>query len=152
MACARMTSSCAWFVTDDIDGTKRVLHQGMRKHTIIAISFAVASLLACDVDRTPTLAGIGGGPSTAPLPSDSTPLLVFPSTAQIRLGSQIQLTTNVPAVATQQLEWASLNPLIATVSQSGLVTGGSVGSATIRVRLVGDTTNIATSVILVTAR
>ena len=147
-----MTSSDVWFVTADIDGTKRVLHPGMRKHTIIALSFAVAALLACDVDRTPTIAGIGGGPSTAPLPSDSTPLLVFPSSAQILLGSQIQLTTNVPAGATQQLEWTSLNPLIATVSQSGLVTGGSLGSATIRVRLVGDTTNIATSVILVTAR
>jgi hypothetical protein len=124
----------------------------MRKHTIIALSFAVAALLACDVDRTPTIAGIGGGPSTAPLGTDTTQLLVFPSTAQIVLGGQIQLTTNVPAVATQQLEWASLNPLIASVSQTGLVTGGSVGSATIRVRLVGDTTNIATSVILVTAR
>jgi|SRR5689334_2183200 hypothetical protein len=147
-----MTSSGAWFVTRDIDGTKRVLYGRMRKHTIIALSFAVAALVACDVDRTPTLAGIGGGLSTAPIGSDSTQLLVFPSSAQIVLGGSIQLRTNVLDTAFQQLEWVSFNPLIATVSQTGLVTGGSLGSATIRVRLVGDTTNIATSVILVTAR
>jgi hypothetical protein len=144
-----MTSSAAWFVTRDIDGTKRVLHQRMRKHTIVALLFAVAALVACDVDRTPTLAGIGGGLSTAPLPTDSTLLIVFPTNAVIFLGTSIQLRTNVPDTAFQQLEWTSFNPFVATVSQTGLVTGGALGSATIRVRLLADTANSATSVIVV---
>jgi hypothetical protein len=143
-----MTSSAALFVTDDIRGTKRVLYPSMRKHTVIALSFAVASLVACDTDRTPTIAGIGGGTTSA---TTTNQLSISPSTAEIVLGGTVQLTTNIPAPLPTQVEWFTLNPTVATVSQSGLVTGGGLGSATIRVRLVSDTTKSASAVVVVVA-
>jgi uncharacterized protein YjdB len=143
-----MTSSAALFVTADIRGTKRVQYQCMRKHTVVALSFAVAWLVACDTDRTPTIAGIGGGTTSA---AATTEITISPSTAQIVLGGTVQLTTNVPAPLPAQVEWLSLNPTVATVSQSGLVTGGGLGSATIRARLVSDTTKTAAAVVVVVA-
>lgn len=146
---SRMTSSAALFVTGETRGTKRVQHHRMRKHTVTALSFAVAmfSLLACDSDRTPTIAGIGGG--TIPPGSSTGQLAITPSSAEILVGGTVQLTTNAPAALQGQIEWFSLSPTIASVSQTGLVTGGGIGSATIRARAIGDTTNVATAVVVV---
>jgi hypothetical protein len=120
----------------------------MRKHTVIALSFAVAmvSLLACDTDRTPTIAGIGGGTVSS---STAGQLAITPANSEITLGGTVQLTTNAPAALQGQIEWFSFSPTVATVTQSGLVTGGGIGSATIRARPVGDTTNVATAVVVV---
>ena len=52
------------------------------------------------------------------------------------LNSAYQLTaTIVPANTTDTVEWTSLNPEVATVSQTGLVTPVSAGVATIKVRV-----------------
>jgi hypothetical protein len=148
MLFCRMTSSSALFVTDGLRGTERVQYRSMRTHTVIALSFAVALLAACDTDRAPTIAGIGSGTTSSA--SSGGQIAVTPSNAQIVLGGRVQLAVNVPAPLPTQVEWISLNPAVATVNSSGLVTGSGIGNATIRVRLVSDTSNNASASVLVT--
>ena len=62
-----------------------------------------------------------------------TSVTLSPSTASIEVGSTVQLTETVmPSDATDKsVSWSSSNTSVATVSNSGLVTGVSAGSATI---------------------
>src|SRR5687767_14077915 len=55
---------------------------------------------------------------------------VSPASASITVGATVQLTgTSTPAGAT--LAWSSSNNSVATVSQSGLVTGVAAGTASV---------------------
>lgn len=62
-----------------------------------------------------------------------TGVTVNPTSASITIGSTLQLTASVtPANATNQtVSWSSSNVGVATVNSSGIVTGVSVGTATI---------------------
>ncbi|NMX91991.1 MULTISPECIES: phage tail tube protein [unclassified Pseudomonas] len=81
-----------------------------------------------------------------------TSVSVAPSTASIAVTATRQLTgSTLPAEAAQNVTWASSAPSVATISSSGLVTGVSVGSATITATSVSDATKTSTSTITVTA-
>lgn len=68
-------------------------------------------------------------------------LIVSPRFVRLPLGGTIFLESN--AFSPFDVEWTSLNPNVATVSQTGRVTAVSFGVATIRARLFADTTNLA---------
>lgn len=75
---------------------------------------------------------------------------ISPTSANINVGATRQLTANIlPSNATNQnVTWASSNPSVATVSNSGLVTGVSTGNATMTVT-TQDGSRTATSAITV---
>jgi uncharacterized protein YjdB len=79
---------------------------------------------------------------------------VTPTTASVFLAATQQLTATVTADvgAAQTLTWRSSNAAVASVSASGLVTGVSVGTATITVLSTADTTRRATAAITVASR
>src|SRR5207253_2984007 len=61
---------------------------------------------------------------------------VTPASTSLMVGGKVQLAVvakdaNGNALSGQTFSWSSSNPAIATVSASGLVTGGAAGSATI---------------------
>jgi acid phosphatase type 7 len=73
---------------------------------------------------------------------------VAPSSASIQAGASVQLTaTSKPSQATT-FAWASSNTSVATVSQTGLVTGVAAGSATVTASAGGKS---GSSVVTVTA-
>lgn len=81
-----------------------------------------------------------------------TSVSVAPSTASIAVTATRQLTgSTLPAEAAQNVTWTSSAPSVATISSSGLVTGVSVGSATITATSVSDVTKSSTAAITVTA-
>jgi hypothetical protein len=78
-------------------------------------------------------------------------LVVSPSFIQLAAASTAQLSTNAPSNLVSQVRWTSLQPAIASVSQTGLVTTLIAGTATVVARYVFDTTNVASATIVVTA-
>lgn len=81
-----------------------------------------------------------------------TSVSVAPSTASIAVTATRQLSgSTLPAEAAQNVTWTSSAPSVATISSSGLVTGVSVGSATITATSVSDVTKSSTAAITVTA-
>lgn len=117
----------------------------MRISSVVIIVAAVA-LAACETDRSPQIAGLT--PTTG-ASSGASALAITPASARITIGSSLQLATNAPAALQSQVEWASLTPSVATVSQTGLVTAGAAGTATVRARFSSDTTNTTTAIITV---
>lgn len=112
---------------------------------------AALCILACDTASSP---GIGRllGPDTLThdTTSSTTQLVVTPSFVQLAAASVLQLSTNAPGNLASQVRWTSLQPTIASVSQTGRVTTLTAGTATITARYVFDTTNVAAATILVT--
>jgi len=86
--------------------------------------------------------------SLAAFPVESV-LVVAPTFATIAVGQSIQLQTNAPDSLRSQLQWFSQVPTIATVSQTGVVTGGTPGTTIVTVRLSSDTLNSAAATIQV---
>ncbi|MBA3340991.1 MAG: Ig-like domain-containing protein, partial [Gemmatimonadaceae bacterium] len=64
---------------------------------------------------------------------------VSPSSASVAVGQTVQLTAKTKPVTAATFVWASSNQSVATVSQSGLVTGVSAGSATVTATTSGKT-------------
>ncbi len=119
----------------------------MRNQRAFVLVLAIAGLLGCESNDLGMIAGVGG-PGTGAGGNGTTSLTVLPTGAQITVGSTIQLSTN--AGNSSALQWSSSNNTVATVSGTGLVTGISVGTTAITVRLTTDTANVATSNISVT--
>lgn len=115
----------------------------MRKRVAWAVGLAFIGALACDDRNADQVAGIGGGE-----PVNDTSLTVLPTSVQISVGSNTQLSTNVGN--SSQLEWRSSDNNVATVTGTGLVTGRGPGTATIVVRFTADTTNTASATVSVT--
>jgi uncharacterized protein YjdB len=116
----------------------------MRKQRALLAALAFGALLGCDSGTVGTLAGVGNTGTN----SGNAALTVLPTDVQITIGSTTQLSTN--AGTSSSLQWTSSDNNVATVSGTGLVTGRSVGTATITVRFAADTTNVASSNISVT--
>jgi len=121
---------------------------------LVAAGMAALAVAACDQRSNPTIAGIVGG-STA---SDSsgantggaTPLAISPSQLALTVGATFPLTTNAPAAFQNQIEWRTAQPNIATVNESGVVTGVAPGTAVVSARYTFDTTQAASAVVSVT--
>lgn len=67
---------------------------------------------------------------------EATDLNVLDKRINVNVGKDIQINTKLaPLDATKQLQYESANPEIATVNQDGVVTGVSIGTTVITVRL-----------------
>lgn len=119
----------------------------MRRFTLPLV---LATLIVAACSDGPTPPTITGDPSIQAVrggPSKVNAVSVTPSSAAIEQGQTVQLTakTKPPGSA---VTWSSSNATVATVDQSGLVTGVAAGSATITASASGKS---GTSAITVTA-
>jgi uncharacterized protein YjdB len=117
--------------------------------TVTGVSAGNATITAASEGRSGT-AAITVLSATPPAVASVT---VTPTSATVQAGAQSQLSAtardaNGNAVTGQTFTWTSSNTAVATVSNTGLVSGVSAGSATITVATSGRT---ATSAITVTA-
>ena len=112
--------------------------------TLPVLPLALAALVSsCEMSTNGF--GVGGPPNFG-----NGPLTISPSFIRIPVGTSAQLPVDVAAEVASNLEWASFEPSIVTVDQSGLVTGLSVGVATVRARFSFDLTNEAVATVEVT--
>jgi Bacterial Ig-like domain (group 2) len=134
------TTPAAWFLS--FEGI-------MRRHPLIILAFAAAAFTtACETDLTPTIVHIGSTGALAAFPAGA-PLIITPNFVTIAVGQSIQLFTNAPDTLRSQLQWFSQIPTIASVNQSGIVTGGTPGTTIITVRFSSDTVNSAAATVQV---
>lgn len=121
----------------------------------------VTGIAAGTVTINATIAGITGSatitvnapaaPPAPPAPAPIATIAVSPSTASIAALSSTQLSATPRdaqgnALTGRTLVWTSSNPLVATVTQSGLVTGVTTGSVTISVTGEGITGTASVSI------
>src|SRR6266699_2596390 len=98
-----------------------------------------------------------GKSSTAAITVTSVPVasvLVSPATATVRVGQTVQLTATArdstgSTLPGRTVSWGSSNPSIATVNNSGLVTGIVAGTATITATSEGKSSTAAVTVMIV---
>src|SRR6476646_1541089 len=78
-------------------GTNSVAHIGMRTPLII-VSVAAVLVAGCEKAIAPTVAGLGGISSNPPgnVSSSTAPLVISPTSAQLRVGGTFQFNTNAP--------------------------------------------------------
>lgn len=77
---------------------------------------------------------------------------VTPETLSVKVGATADLEVAVtPVGASQAVRWTTSDATVATVSETGLVTGVKVGTATITATSVADGTKTDTSAVTVTA-
>lgn len=78
-------------------------------------------------------------------PDEENPLVsveIVQGNQSIKVGETVQLTAvKNPSVNTDTLAWESLNPAVASVSQSGLVTGVTAGGTIVKVKNSSGTIN-----------
>src|SRR5688572_17407982 len=105
----------------------------IRYAALAVVAVAGASFMACyGASESPTapspdeLSPAAANASAAKIKS----VTVSPASASVQVGSTVQLTAKSKP-ATASFVWASSNAAVATVSQTGLVTGVSAGQATI---------------------
>lgn len=127
------------------------MHLARRGRTRYALTTVLSLVLLLSL--TITESGCGGGSSAAsPRPSTKslTSILISPSSPTVALGQSRQLTaTGVSGDGSQQdmtraVIWASDQPAVATINQSGLVSGKHVGSA----KLTAASGSVAASITL----
>jgi len=81
---------------------------------------------------------------------DVTSISAFPETIALAVNGTAQAVAAIaPTTAPQGVQWLSSDPAIATVTQSGVVTGLSVGEATITARASADASKTDTIVVTV---
>jgi len=117
--------------------------------TAVANGTAVITVTTVDGNKTATCTVTVNIPSTTvPVTSVS----VSPTSKSLKVGETVQLTATVsPANATNKaVTYTSSKPSVATVSETGLVTAKTAGTATITVTTV-DGNKTATSTITVTS-
>ncbi|MBD9629747.1 phage tail tube protein [Pseudomonas sp. PDM19] len=87
-----------------------------------------------------------------PAPVTIASVIVTPDTVSVAVGDEVDLEAAVlPVGASQTVTWSSSDTTKATVSETGLVTGVAVGSATITATSVADPTKTDTCAVTVTA-
>src|SRR5512146_576900 len=125
--------------------------EGMRMQSIIALA-AVMAIAACDAATNPKLGGLNGpggpGGGTNGGNNATQQLVITPNLVQLTVGTTFQLSTNATAAQQSQIQWSSLAPAIATVTQAGVVSAVGSGTTTIVARFSFDTTNVATATII----
>ncbi|HTI62567.1 MAG TPA: Ig-like domain-containing protein [Gemmatimonadaceae bacterium] len=120
----------------------------MHMRSIFALASIVA-IAACDASANPQLAGLNGPGAGSGGNINLPPLAISPAVVSLVPGTTIQLFTNALPANQNQVQWNSLNPTIATVSQTGLVKAIGTGVTTVVARYSFDTTNVATATVMV---
>ena len=117
--------------TVDQDGTVTALSEGQAVITVATLSGGKTD--ACVVTVTKK-SDPGPGPG-----GEVSAVSVTPASAELKEGTTLQLSAQVsPAEASQVVEWASLDTSVATVDETGLVTGVTQGSTKIFARSKAD--------------
>ncbi len=111
----------------------------------VAASAALAAV-ACDTNPRNQIALVGPVVDTV---ATSAAIIISPSFVQVDVGSFVQLSTTAGTFA-PDLIWASDRPSVASVSQSGLVTTLTPGTATITAHFTFDPLNAGVATIVVT--
>ena len=122
----------------------------MRMQSIFALASVVA-IAACDASTSPKLAGLLGPGGSSGGNNGGTPtqqLVITPNLVQLTVGTTFQFSTNAVTAQQNQVQWTSLQPAIATVSQTGRVSAVSAGVTTIVARYSFDTTNVGTATVI----
>lgn len=115
----------------------------MRRSSVFLGLAASVVIAACDTANPPIVANLG--PSNG---ADTVVRLsISPSSIQLAINQQFQLTTNATGSNAAQVQWSSLQPNIAGVSPDGLVNAFAPGSATITARYSFDTTQVASAIV-----
>ena len=94
----------------------------MRASRLLTLGIALAAIASCS----------GGG--SAPTASNTITVTIKPANSTLQPGQHVQLTATVagpPGIDTH-VTWTSLNPDLATVNGTGLVTAVSEGAAGIK--------------------
>lgn len=104
----------------------------MKRRVLSRVATAVLALGLCSCDGGGT-AGPGPGPTG---PEAVASVELSPETADIQVGQTLQLTATTKdasgnVLSGRTITWASDDPLVATVSTTGLVAGVQVGFANI---------------------
>ena len=125
----------------------------MRVRTAVLIATATATTVigvACYDKKNPTAPEGGESIDLASQQASATTKInsvtVTPSSAAVVAGQTIQLTATSKPAKASSFAWASSNQSVATVSQSGLVSGVSAGTATITASAAGKTGSSAITV------
>jgi hypothetical protein len=122
---------------------------GMRIKTLLAGAVVVA-LIGCNLAEPPTIAGLFGPASINGLSAPQ--LVVSPTVILMTVGQEAQISTNAPDSLLSQLIWTSRNPTIVSVSQTGVVRGLAIGSASVVVQYSFDPLNTASATITISSQ
>src|SRR5262245_25098701 len=111
----------------------------MKHPNLFIVAVLIASPLACANDSSPTE------------PTTASTLIIAPKTLSLGVGDSTQIrVAAVDADKTQHLvtsgTWASADDTIATVTNSGVVTGRAAGTANITVTVIEGTATVAVTV------
>jgi len=101
---------------------------------VTAVSAGTAVIIAKSV-ADPTAQGTA---TITVNPPPAIEVTVAPQTATIQVGQTVPLTAIVSNTTNQAVTWSSRTPSVATVDQSGVVTGVSAGTAVIEARAQAD--------------
>jgi acid phosphatase type 7 len=125
----------------------------MRIRTAVLIAAATATSVlgvACYDKKNPTAPEGGESIDLASQQASATTKInsvtVTPSSAAVVAGQTVQLTATSRPAKSSSFAWATSNQSVATVSQTGLVTGVAAGSATITASAAGKTGSSAITV------
>lgn len=152
-ACRRSQESCSRG-TDSVaySGNLKPIHGHGMRTSLFVVSVSALMLAACGESTSPRIAGLGGSTNSPPgnASSNTNPLVISPSQIQLVVGGKFQLSTNAPTSLQAQVQWASLQPAVATVSQTGMVTAVTPGTTIVTARYSFDSTHVASATINVT--
>jgi alpha-tubulin suppressor-like RCC1 family protein len=137
--------------TTQVAGTASLL-QGSAAAAVFTPAAPLAANTSYRLEVTQGVRDLGGdalaGPTTLAFTTGSatvgsaTRVAVFPDTAAVAIGSQVQLTPSARdtagiAIVGRPFAWTSDNPVVATVSATGLVTALAEGVALVTAELDG---------------
>ena len=121
----------------------------MRSLSFICFAVAALAVGACDYRATPRFGFVAPGGDTTGTSSSTARLNIIPTRVQLAIGSSFQLVTDAPFGLEGRVQWRSSNPSIAAVTPGGVVTGIAIGTTTVTARYAFDTTNVASTTVVV---
>lgn len=115
---------------------------------LTATSDTYSVTLSTEDDTNPILYDVASRTSSDPVP-EVTGIIVSPATASVRIGTTTTLTATLSGTAVSDfpVEWESSNPSVATVDGNGVVTGVTLGTATITAKAGGKEATSTVSVV-----
>ena len=122
----------------------------MRPLSLICFAAGALALGACDYRATPRFGALAPAIDTTGATPGTARLTIIPTRVQLAIGASFQLATDAPFSLESRVQWRSSNPSIAAVTPGGVLTGRATGTTTVIARYAFDTTNVATTTVVVT--